>query len=77
MGKDLRPCLGMEGVFKIFKVMSLHMKRNNGGKLEIKCVMLRMKTIISQEKVSKRIARMCMVNIGDVKKCCSKKTFLK
>ena len=49
-GKDLLPCLGMEGGFIIFKVMSLHVKRNNGGKLEIKCVMLRMKTIISQKK---------------------------
>ena len=49
-GKDLFPCLGIEDGFIIFKVMSLHVKRNNGGKLEIKCVMLRMKTIISQKK---------------------------
>ena len=52
-GKDLLPCLGIEDGFIIFKVMSLRVKRNNGGKLEIKCVMLTMKTIISQEKFKK------------------------
>ena len=51
-GKDLLPCLGIEDGFIIFKVMSLHVKRNNGGKLEIKSVMLTMKTIISQEKLN-------------------------
>ena len=49
-----------------------------GGKLEIKCVMLRMKTIISQEKVSKRIARMCKVNMGTGRNnCSSTQIFLK
>ena len=56
-GKDLLPCLGIEDGFIIFKVMSLHVKRNNGGKLEIKCVLLTMKTIISQEKFKKKEKR--------------------
>ena len=67
-GKDLLPCLGIEDGFIIFKVMSLHVKRNNGGKLEIKCVMLTMKTIISQEKLKKKRSKNGQRQYGDGKK---------